>query len=175
MGALRQLGERNGGVYGPDAERESTRGVEVMKKLNELGVLTIGNDGADIGSTNFWQSETCLEGYAFFSVNGGAIRMIVPQSLEYMLADIQTGKEVIISRLPGKGDELERFEILFDDHTDCPFNITVNSGQWDLLPEVDDRWTFTAWAEDRGKVYTAKCKVRIVKSLPCLKAWGWKS
>ena len=143
-----------------------------MDKFAKDGVITIGNDGGDIKETNYFQTPQSLEGIIFFSVNGGCIRALVPESMAEVIPEMKTGKEVIISRgpMPSQGID-DAFEIMFDDHSDTPFSISVSVGQWDMLPEADDRWSFTAWGPG-GKVFECdRCMVRHVDKLPWLKPW----
>ena len=93
-----------------------------MEKLADMGVITIGNGGADIKTTNYWTTDHAKNGIIFFSVNGGCIRALVPESMAEVIPEMKTGKEVIISRgpMPSQGRD-DVFEIMFDDRSDNPF------------------------------------------------------
>ena len=143
-----------------------------MDKLAGMGVITLTNNGPDIEKTNYWSTRQAKDGIIYFSVNAGCIRALVPESKKNIIQEMKTGKKVIISRgpFPSQGRE-DAFEILFDDYSNDPFVIFTGVDQWDLAPEQDDRWTFTAWTT-HGKVYHCdQCKVRHVDKLPCLKPW----
>lgn len=143
-----------------------------MKELTDLGIMVITNNGAEIAETNYFSTEHAREGILFFSVNGGCIRLLIPDNQLDIVPDIMTGQEIIITkgRLNGK----DGIEIMFEDFTDNPFAVTVSVDQWDMIPEVDDRWKFAAYTRYGIVFQCDRCMVRVSDSLPCLKAWEWQ-
>ncbi len=132
--------------------------------------ITIGNNGQQITDTNYWNHDYCKKGYFFLSWNAGACRLLVPDDQKNNITEMETGKEIIISRglLNGK----ESYEILFEDFSDSPFSIHVGTDQSDrLIPFIKGKFTFSIWTKE-GKVKSFKARYRIVEKLPCLKAWG---
>jgi len=145
-----------------------------MKKLTDAGFVSIINDGASIQETNYFDMDAAKEGILFFSVNGGCIRLLIPDSQNGLITEIKTGNEVILSRgnLDTANGPASGIEILFDDHTDNPFSITVSLEQFDMVPEPDDRWQFAAYTRAGAVWQCDRCMVRMVDTLPCLKPWG---
>jgi len=138
------------------------------------GVITLLNDGPDILETNYWETEAAEHGKFFVSVNGGCIRLLVPESQSYAIKDIQSGVEVILSRGPWPIMNLPKaYEFLFEDYTDTPFAIQVGVEQWDLLPEKSQKWKFAAFTKE-GKVHECPVKFRDVPQVPYLKPWKYK-
>jgi len=134
-------------------------------------ILTILNDGKDVLQTNYWDTEPALNGKFFVSVNGGCIRLLVPESQYDAIPDIKSGVEVILSRGPWPAMDLpQAYEFVFEDYTDTPFAIQIGIEQWDLHPEKSQRWTFAAFTKD-GKIHECPMRFRDVDSLPYLKPW----
>ena len=75
--------------------------------------LVIENNGSEILSSNFWDSETSN---FFLSVNAGAARLLIPDSRIDEIGKMVTGKQVILSRGPcwPQADK-DAIEIMFDD------------------------------------------------------------
>lgn len=135
--------------------------------------LTIENDGPEIVASNFWDSEMARHGYFFLSVNGGAARLLIPDSRISEVAEMETGKFVILSRglWMKKANALE---LLFDDGTEEPYSIHLGPEQLDrLIPPHESRrdLTFSAWSRNAIKLFERPAKFRMVKILPCLESW----
>lgn len=138
-------------------------------------MLTIQNNGPEIVSTNYWQTEHAACGYVYLSINAGAFRILIPPSQEGAIAEMLTAREAIISRGPwaDQGGR-EAMEILFEDFTDTPYSLCILAEQCDRLPADSDRnrtnlrlsiWTVA------GKAGEMPAKYRKVKRLPWLKPW----
>jgi hypothetical protein len=139
--------------------------------------IRIENAGQGIHWTDYWDSEQARAGKVFLSVNAGCIRLLLPDPLLGMLAEMKTGKKVIVSRGPwpdyGRDDG---FEIMFEDYSDSPFALHVGVESWDLVPARDTigkKWEFAIWTR-AGKMYQKKCYYRTVARIPCMKPWGEK-
>ena len=65
-----------------------------------MAMLQITNHGPLITATNYWDSELAHAGKLFVSVNGGAIRVLLPPQLYSYLADMRAAKECVLSRGP---------------------------------------------------------------------------
>lgn len=139
-----------------------------------MGMITISNIGKMIKETNYFDTEHARHGKYYFSVNAGCIRMLLPDVLIDQLAEMKTGKEVIISRGPwpqmGRDDG---FEIMFEDYSDCPYAIHVGLESFDMLPAMNraGRWEFAIWTRS-GCMYQAECCCRMVDEIPYMKEWG---
>ncbi len=68
-----------------------------------MTTLVVGNNGPDIRSTNYWQSEYAKGGIVFLSMNAGAFCLLLPPALESTLADMRTAKEVMNPTPKGRG------------------------------------------------------------------------
>lgn len=139
-----------------------------------MNLIRIENNGKEIVSTNYFQSEHARRGYFYLSINASTFRLLVPPAQESVIAEFATAKEIIISR--GNFQGYDALEILFDDETDNPFSIHIVSSQIDRMPLSDDAgWSymFSAWTnaerESVKKVFEKDCFYRVVPNLPYLK------
>lgn len=140
-------------------------------------MIQIENHGPLLISTNFWGSAEEQAGRYIVSPNAGAIRLLLPRSLEAALKEMGTGREVLISRGPWPEMRLDSAtEILFDDATDDPFALHCSLESWLTLPAADDvgkEWIFTVWTVPRrGRPHKAlerPCWYRLVPKIPWLK------
>lgn len=84
--------------------------------------LTIGNDGQYLTSTNFWEHELNAAGKYYFSINAGALRILIPDGLEHLVNEMRTAQSVEL--------ELERerdiINIWFVDGTETPFCLSAS-------------------------------------------------
>lgn len=118
-------------------------------------MILIDNNGRDIASTNFWQSEHALRGLCYLSGNDGAWRLLVPAASQYMLDEMRTGERAIIEpsiRNPACWD------IVFDDGSDAPFSLSLDKRMVDRSMSPGD-CVLTVWTAD-GKVLETTCLVR---------------
>lgn len=137
-------------------------------------MITITNRGQAIAETDYWSSEQARAGYLFLSWNAGAGRVLLPDSQKQMLREMKTAEFVIVSRGPwvDQGGR-EALELLFEDHSDSPFSVTLLAEQCDrLLPEVDQGGGFLVSVWTRGGLkLSLPGKYRAVDALPCLEPW----
>jgi hypothetical protein len=95
--------------------------------------LTITNNGAEISSTNFWETALAQTGNVFLSLNADCFRLLLPESVEDKLIEMQTARTVVVSRGPWPaGGKVDAVEVLFDDGTETPFVIHIGTEQVDL-------------------------------------------
>jgi hypothetical protein len=134
--------------------------------------LVIENNGPEILSSNFWDSETAS---FFLSVNAGAARLLIPDS---RIDEIQkmTGKLVILSRGPcwPQADK-DAIEIMFDDGSKTPYSIQLMEEQTDHLITASmhgRNLEFSAWGKNAVKIFERPARFRMVIRLPCLEAWS---
>ena len=108
-------------------------------------MLTIANNGQDVASTNYWNSEHARSGLCYLTANAGALRLLVPRAAAGMLEEMRTASSVTIENSisePGKC-----VDIVFEDRTDAPFALALD------LALVDGRLTpgvgvpCTVWTE----------------------------
>lgn len=134
-------------------------------------MITIGNDGQNIKATNYWDHPLNARGVVVCSLNAGALRLLIPDSLcEEYLAEMRTGKEVIVSKAPYRGRM--SYEILFEDRTESPFHLIIGENQ--MVPfEISDtedgkEVVVSAWSRGLKKELELPGRFRVVTILPCL-------
>jgi hypothetical protein len=97
---------------------------------NKLIVL---NDGQLITETNYWQTSFNESGYFYLSINAGAIRLLVPENFDEVF-EFHTAEFVVVTF----DDSTKKVSILFDDKSDCPYQITLSYPQVDRIPPYND-------------------------------------
>lgn len=120
-------------------------------------MISIANEGQDIVSTNYWETEHANAGLCYLSGNAGAWRLLVPEAAEHMLAEMRTGKRVSIEPSiiePGCWD------IVFEDGSDSPFALTLDKRQMDWAMGAASGFPFTVWTQ-RGKQLTFSASARL--------------
>lgn len=140
-------------------------------------MLSIENDGPDIVSSNFWDTEYARDGYYFLSFNAGAARLLMPRQHRSALRDMRTAGEVIISRGPWPAHLREdAIELMFEDGSTAPFALHFGLEQVDRVLPADDegrQLVFTVWAWARGPVKALElpARYRRVATIPCMDPW----
>ena len=114
--------------------------------------IQITNDGQRLVSTNYWQTEHAARGLVYLSINAGAFRLLLPPAQMDALIDLRTARDVVISRGPWPAQgRPDAFELLFDDGSQSPFALHLDSRQVDRLPpDADARKEYrcTVWTPD---------------------------
>ena len=131
------------------------------------------NNQQDIVSTNYWQSSHAGQGYAYLSLNAGAVRLLIPDMLEDQIPDMTNNVELVIIT-EGKLKSKDAVELLFEDHTDNPYVLHMQTAQMDRSFSSADRnksFPLTIWTKG-GKQAKLTAKYRQAKRLPYLKPWG---
>lgn len=100
-----------------------------------MEILAVENDGREIASTNYWTLGTDK---VLFSINAGALRVLVPAGREGDAREMATGKVAVLSIGKDKRYGYERAHLMFDDRTASPFAIESNVTAFDRLPERRD-------------------------------------
>ncbi len=138
-----------------------------------MKLFQVENAGPEILSTNYFETEHAALGYIFLSVNAGAFRLLLPPTLEVQLAEMKTGRIVVISR--GRWRERDALEIMFDDGSRDPYCLHLGIEQVDRLPsradDGRDDLLFSVWTSGPRKVWECRCAYRMVATLPCLEPW----
>jgi hypothetical protein len=134
--------------------------------------LVIENNGPEILSSNFWDSETAS---FFLNANAGAARLLIPDSRIDEIRKM-TGTLVILSRGPRwpQADK-DAIEIMFDDGSKTPHSIQLMEEQTDhLIPALmhGRNLKFSAWGKNAVKIFERPARFRMVIRLPCLEAWS---
>ncbi len=142
-------------------------------------MFRIENDGPSLIDTDYFGSEQANNGYAFLSINAGAFRLLLPDSIVHFLPEMRTAHEVIVTRgqWTTSGRTVDAYELLFEDDSDTPFALNIMTAQSDrLLGASDQSGTGTL----RFDVIVAPCAItltlparfRVSDTLPCLKPWS---
>lgn len=64
-------------------------------------LLKIANDGPNISETNFAETEFGRVGFCYVSANAGALRLLLPPSIEQHIPDMRKGaKHFVLSFIP---------------------------------------------------------------------------
>lgn len=143
-------------------------------ELAESGVITVGNDGPRLVSTNYYDTPQAQQGFLFASWNAGVLRILLPDNQAHVLPDMQSARNIVVTKGQHFAYGLELFEILFDDGTDEPFAVLLD-------PRNSDR---QVGKESHGKtldvhVYTREGCAGIwpgrfrLAPLPCLMPINW--
>ena len=97
-------------------------------------MFSIINNGPLIGETDYWSSGQADYGLVYASWNAGALRLLLPT--DFMLVEMRSGKTCELRYVTLR--DLPALEVLFDDASDSPFSITMDSRQSDrLIPRLD--------------------------------------
>ena len=123
-------------------------------------MITITNNGQAIAATNYWQTEHARAGMLYLSGNAGALRLLVPEAAEGMIAEMRTGKRVTIEPtvlLPGR----PCVDLVFEDGTNTPFSVALDRRQIDRALQPGAGVPFTVWTEGGGMVLQLVADVRV--------------
>lgn len=119
-------------------------------------MLTIQNDGAELRTTNYWDSEHASAGLCYLSGNAGTWRLLVPEAAEGLLAEMQTGTRATIEASLYAPKQC--VDVVFEDGSDAPFSIAIDRRQIDRAMEPG-QCLLAVWTA-RGKVLTLPCTIR---------------
>jgi hypothetical protein len=140
-----------------------------------MATIQIRNDGQAIVASNYWDTDFADAGKAFLSVNAGAFRLMVPDNQTAALADMRTGKLVIISRGPWPTENrADAIEVLFDDGSDNPYAIHIGTEQIDRLPldaNVGQQVMCTVWTRGPNLALSLPARYRLSERLPDRRPW----
>ena len=118
--------------------------------------IIIGNNGPELKSTNYWDSDLGRSGLCFLSGNGGSLRLLVPELAEAMLTEMRTGRSVTIEK---SIVHHQAWDIIFEDGTPAPFALTLDKRMTDRAMHAG-RCLMSIWTR-RGKVMELPCRVSL--------------
>jgi len=159
--------------------------LQKKNKLNRLEIqsgyakpssMFFENSKAELIKTNFWNTDMAKKGFYYLTINGGAFRLLIPQEVEHDIKEIKTGKYCIVS-IGSSHNSNHPFmiELLFEDHTKTPFQLTLSAGQMDRMPAREDnggKFKLSVWTKGCNKVLEMDAYFRFVDSIPCRKPLG---
>lgn len=130
------------------------------------------NDGQELVSTNFWETEAGKKHFAI-SPNAGCLRLLLPESYQHALPDMAACEYVIMSRLRTISPIGVAYELLFEDHSDEPYSMHTSAhaclGMHPLADHKPVKRVFSVWIEGPRKVFEKPLYCRYVPRLPWLK------
>jgi hypothetical protein len=127
-------------------------------------------------ASDYWDSENARRGFILISFNAGAFRLLLPDSLKTVIADIRTGRHAVITHGLHIDEHATMYEVMFEDGSDSPFALWLHPRQIERAFSIAD-----AASQDRQlTVYTRGCVevarmpvfFREAVTLPCLKPWN---
>jgi hypothetical protein len=137
-------------------------------------LIQVSNKGQAIASTNYFDCAHAASGLFYLTWNAGAGRLLLPDNQKRALTDMRSAKFVIVSSGPWvEQGRMAALELLFEDHSDSPFVLTIPLAQSDRqLPETDQGGGFyiSVWTRG-GQKLRLPGRYRKVESLPCLAEW----
>lgn len=119
-----------------------------------MDLISIGNVGPEIASTNYWDSDQAQLGLLYVSPNAGVLRLLVPSESERILPDMRTGKKAIVENSIVRRGAVD---IVFDDGTQSPFCVTLDRKQFSAIPKRG-AWGLSIWTRE-GKQIELACQV----------------
>lgn len=153
-----------------------------LGKFNNNTFIVTENNGQLITSCTYWGCEREIKGGFYVTLNAGAVRLICPRSQESTITEMQTAREVIMTKglaplLKKPIDDVapQGIEIMFEDNTSYPFAMWLNLNQFESLPSEKNilgKLVFTVWKQSGispQMVLKCPCYYRTASSLPCLK------
>lgn len=159
--------------------------MRLMRTTNRIAiprgtVVETVSDGPDLVATDYWRGPLAARGVVYCSVHESALRVLLPPSLEHVLPEMRTGREVLVSR--GPWPELEQedaLELLWEDGSAAPFAIQISVRQCQGLeafgPATGALTCRVYTLGEAGAPHLAgtwRARFRRVESLPCLRPWG---
>lgn len=150
--------------------------------------LYIHNDGPEIVTTNYWDTQHAKRGLFYLSWNASAARILVPETVKDVIEEMKSSKYVIISKekinnikdlsvthgSPHNLIDTIGYEVLFEDESESPFCIHMLLNQTDrIIPKEYQETGFvvSVWTQN-GKQLLFPGKYRLVDYLPYLEPWA---
>lgn len=134
--------------------------------------LVTKNKEQEIESSNYWSSEYARHGIVYFSVNAGAVRVLLPERVDpELLKALKKAQYAIVSRdNAGTG-----YEVLLEDMSSYPYVILSPVQAWDrLLPCSEsgrEHIPLLVYVKGPRLIESLECKFRCVPRLPWGKPW----
>lgn len=123
--------------------------------------MQIHNDGQRILRTDYWQSDHARRGYAYLSVNAGAVRLLIPRSLQEATEAIRDARAARVQIAGACRGDYRPIHVVLDDDSAAPYCLTLDVRQCDrTLPvsEVGRAVPLFAYAPAHG-VSASACRL----------------
>ena len=138
----------------------------------EIFIKTGFDSNGNLTDTDYWDSELCKNGFYYMAFNNGVYSLLIPEAKTDILDEIRQAHAVVIT----KGNYKERrncFEIMFDDSSETPFMMILESEQVLLHPTEEHKgWKgiFIIYIGDlRKKCQFDSVYYRTAENIPFLK------
>ncbi len=120
-----------------------------------MNLISNGNNGSEIASTDYWDSDYAKKGLMYASANSGVLRLLVPANQEHALSEMRTGEKVTVEKSIVQRGALD---FVFEDGTKSPFCVTMDRRQFYGIPKRG-AWGFSVWTQ-KGKQIEFDCQVK---------------
>ena len=121
--------------------------------------------------TTYFDTDMCRKGFYYLVHNMGRYFLFLPKWNEKVLKEMETGKQVVITRGSHEGIK-DSFEIVFDDETENPFSVLLRDEQFTRLSPLKEGWHGTLYVYsgdiDECRLINSYVYYRITDNLPCL-------
>lgn len=136
---------------------------------DETWAITISNDGAEITSTNYFDSPWAHEGLCYLSGNAGEARLLIPDSQQNTVSLIHTRTFCVLTT--GLYMATPCIEIMFQGKFAPPFAVGLTQEMCDFSIQPSRMpFKLSAWTRN-GKVGEWTAFERAAKRLPYLQPW----
>ncbi len=140
--------------------------------MKKRSMIITKNNGPELVSSNFWDTEIGAQKYAF-SVNAGCLRLLVPNCHTPSIPDMIGCEYVVASILKPIRTKAFAIELLFEDHSQSPFSIHMcPEACLSLFPLAENSKVprkLAIWTEGLNKVAELPIYSRNAPRLPWLK------
>ena len=123
-----------------------------------MDLISVGNIGPEIASTDYWDSDQAQKGLMHVSPNAGVLRLLVPPKWERVLPDMRTGKRVTLENSIVRRGAVD---IVFEDGTQSPFFVSLDRKQFSVCLF---RWTQALHEATGGKVIAIDIQVEAIEA-----------
>ena len=138
-------------------------------------MFQMGNDKGKITDTDYFDSKFGKSQLFYLSFNAGVGRLLVPdQHCAEFFNEVRTAKYAILSmgRIFDGVEWRKMGELVFEDFTDSPFSIHIQSELIDraITPEPQ-KTSLATYSREGMQGEEFVLYIRTVDTLPCLKPW----
>ena len=104
----------------------------------EIFIKTEFDSNGNLTDTDYWDSELCKNGFYYMAFNNGVYSLLIPEAKTVILDEIRQSHAVVITKGSYRGKP-NCFEIMFDDSSETPFMMILESEQVLLHPTEEHK------------------------------------
>ncbi len=126
------------------------------------GLFSISFEGQNITDNGFWDSEWNKNGIFYLVYNNRSFHLMIPAPQENLLREMKSGYYIVITTGYSIRDKATMIEIMFEDHSDNPFALSIATRQCHVSIDLSldgYKFPFKAYTKD-GLVFEKKVYVR---------------